>query len=75
MEDDSARRRKRDPGKVAIAARLRQETPPRLKAIAVRLSLGSPTGANARPGEWLAAQGAQGQTTSPRRATARNRKR
>ena len=75
VEDDLARRRKSDPGKLAIAARLRQETTLTLKAIAVRLNLGSPKSANARLREWRAARAAEAKAASSRQDIARRRRR
>jgi len=51
-EADLVRRRKCYPRKVALAARLRQETTLTVKAIATRLSLGTPRNASARLQEW-----------------------
>jgi hypothetical protein len=45
-EADLASRRTRDPGKVAIAVRLRQETTLSVKAIAARLHPGTPASAS-----------------------------
>ena len=67
VEDNLARRRKSGAGKLAIAARLRREATLTLKAIAVRLSLGSPKSANARLREWRAAQAGEPKAASPRR--------
>ena len=52
-EADLAIRRKSDPGKLAIAARLRQETTLPLKRIAARVQLGTSKSANARLHEWM----------------------
>ncbi len=46
-------RRKSDPGKLTMVARLRQETTLSLKAIAVRADLGTSKRANARLHAWL----------------------
>jgi hypothetical protein len=48
LEADLVRRRKSDPDKLAIAARLRRETTLQLKAIAVRAHLGTSKTANAK---------------------------
>ena len=54
--EDLVRRPRNDPGKLAIAARLRRETTLTIKAIAVRVHLGTYNTANARlhqaMGEW-----------------------
>jgi hypothetical protein len=47
------RRRKNDPDKLAIAARLRRETTLTLKAIAARVRLGTSKSANARLHKWM----------------------
>jgi len=47
-EGDLATRRKNDPGKMAIAVRLRRETTLSIRAIAGRVHLGTPNTANAR---------------------------
>ena len=46
--EDLVRRRKNDPGKLAIAVRLRRETTLSIKAIAARVQLGTYNTANAR---------------------------
>ena len=46
--EDLVRRPKNDPGKLAIAVRLRRETTLTIKAIAARVQLGSYNTANAR---------------------------
>jgi hypothetical protein len=51
-EADLAARRKGDPDKMAIAARLRKETTLSIKAIAARVHLGSSKSANARLHGW-----------------------
>jgi len=48
-----ATRRKGDPDKLAIAARLRKETTLSLKAIAARVHLGTSKSANARLHNWM----------------------
>ncbi len=48
-----ALRRKSDPGKLTMAARLRRETMLSLKAIAARVGLGTSKGANVRLHEWM----------------------
>jgi lambda repressor-like predicted transcriptional regulator len=50
---DLPARRKRDPEKLAIAARLRKETTLSLKQIATRVSLGTSKSANATPHPWM----------------------
>ena len=52
-ESELAIRRKSDPAKLAIAARLRKETTLTLKAIAERLHLGTSKSANARLHKWM----------------------
>ena len=54
-ETDLAARRKSDPAKLAIAARLRKETTLWIKAIAVRVRLGAPKGANTNLHRWMRA--------------------
>jgi hypothetical protein len=56
-EADLGKRRKSDPGKLRLAARLRRETVLSLKAIAARVGLGSPKSANARLHRWMQADG------------------
>lgn len=53
QEGELATRRKNDPGKLAIAGRLRKETTLTIKNIAARVHLGSSKSANARLHEWL----------------------
>jgi hypothetical protein len=55
-EADLAVRRKSDPLKLAIAARLRRETTLTLKAIAARVQLGTSKGANPNPHKWMRAR-------------------
>jgi hypothetical protein len=52
-ESDLVGRRKSDPIKLALAARLRQETTLPLKAIAARVKLGSSKSANANLHRWM----------------------
>lgn len=52
-ESDLATRRKSDPGKLRIAARLRRETTLTIKAIASRVHLGSSRSAYVRLYEWI----------------------
>jgi hypothetical protein len=52
-QGELAARRKSDPGKLAIAARLRQETTLPLKEIAARVHLGTSKSANARLHHWM----------------------
>lgn len=54
---DPAKRRKSDPDKLAIAARLRKETTLTVKRIAERLSLGNSNSATTRLREWMAKDG------------------
>ena len=54
-EADLAARRKSDPLKLAIAARLRRETTLSLKAIAARVHLGTSKGANTNLHKWMQA--------------------
>jgi hypothetical protein len=51
-ESDLAKRRKSDPSKLAIAARLRAETALSLRQIAERLHLGKPKGAKTNLHKW-----------------------
>ena len=55
-EADLAVRRKSDPLKLAIAARLRRETTLTLKAIAARVQLGTSKGANTKLHKWMRAR-------------------
>jgi REP element-mobilizing transposase RayT len=55
-EKDLATRRKSDPAKLALAARLRRETTLSLKAIAALAHLGTSKSANARLHEWMRCQ-------------------
>ena len=52
-ETELANRRKSDPAKLAIAARLRKETTLSIKSIAARVHLGTSKSANARLHTWL----------------------
>ena len=52
-ESDLLRHCKSDPAKLAIAARLRQETTLSVKTIAARMHLGTSKSANARLHGWL----------------------
>ncbi len=52
-ESDLATRRKSDPGKLAMAARLRKETTLPLKWIAARVRLGTSKSANSKLHPWL----------------------
>jgi hypothetical protein len=54
-ESDLVARRKSDPGKLRIAARLRQETTRTIKVIASRVQLGSSRSAQVRLYEWVKA--------------------
>ena len=56
-EQDLGRRRKSDPGKLRIAARLRRETILSLQSIARRVGLGSSKSANAKLHTWMQANG------------------
>ncbi|SPE51856.1 hypothetical protein SBV1_1440046 [Verrucomicrobia bacterium] len=51
-EKEVISRRKSDPAKLAIAARLRKETTLTVKGIAVRLHLGTSKSANFRLNQW-----------------------
>ena len=53
VEEDLARRRKRDPEKLAIAARLRKETTLPIKGIAARVRLGTSKSANTNLHKWM----------------------
>lgn len=63
-EADLERRRKSDPGKLAIAARLRRETILTIKSIAVRVRLGTSKGANANLHAWMQASKRQGHASN-----------
>jgi hypothetical protein len=52
-ERELAARSKGDPGKLALAARLRRETTLTLRAIAARVHLGTSKSANARLHQWM----------------------
>ena len=54
-ESDLACRRKNDPAKLALAARLRRETTLTLKSIAARAGLGSSKSANVKLHVWMRA--------------------
>ena len=54
-EEDLRQRRKSDPGKLRIAARLRRETILSLKRIATRVGLGSSKSANTKLHSWMQA--------------------
>ena len=56
-EQDLRRRRKSDPGKLRIAARLRRETILSLQSIARRVGLGSSKSANPKLHTWMQANG------------------
>jgi len=56
-EQDLLRRRKSDPGKLRIAARLKRETILSLKRITQRVGLGSSKSANAKLHLWMQADG------------------
>ncbi len=64
-QEDLATHPKSDPGKLAIAARLRRETTLSIKAIAARVQLGASKGANSNLHRWMRANArenpAQGQ--------------
>ncbi len=51
-----ATRRKSDPGKLAVAARLRKETTLSIKAIAARVGLGTSKGASSNLHKWMRAR-------------------
>ena len=53
MESDLADRRKNDPGKLALAARLRRETTLPLKWITARVRLGTSKSANTKLHQWM----------------------
>lgn len=57
-EPELTTRRKSDPDKLAIAARLRRETTLPLKAIAARVHLGTSKSANTRLHQWMKSNGA-----------------
>ena len=52
-QDDLALRRKSDPGKLAIAARLRKETTLSIKNLAARVHLGTSRAANSNLHKWM----------------------
>ena len=52
-QEELAARRKSDPAKLAIAARLRKETTLTIKGMAARLHLGTSKSANARLHGWM----------------------
>ncbi len=54
--ENLAVRRKSDPGKLAIAARLRNETTLWIKDIAARVGLGTSKGANSNLHKWMRAR-------------------
>jgi hypothetical protein len=62
---DLADRRKSDPAKLKLAARLRTETTLTIKAIARLLYLGTSKSANIRLHEWLAKSAASAPTPGP----------
>jgi len=68
-EGGLARRRKSDPAKLAIAAQLRRETTLTLKAIAMRLHLGSPQSASA-PAEMARGPAGSWESCLPRQGAA-----
>ncbi len=53
VEEDSARRRKSEPEKLAMAARLRKETALPIKDIAARLRLGTSNSAKTNLPQWM----------------------
>ena len=55
LESELAKRRKTDPGKLALAARLRRETTLSVKWIAARVRLGTSKSANKNLHQWLQA--------------------
>jgi putative transposase len=55
-EAELVMRRKSDPNKLAIAARLRKETTLTIKSIAAKVHLGTPKSANVRLHAWMADQ-------------------
>jgi len=55
-ETDLAARRKRDPDKLAISARLRRERTLPIKSIATRVGLGTSKSGNARLHAWMHSQ-------------------
>ena len=61
-ESDLAARRKNDPLKLALAARLRKETTLSLKAIAARVHLGTSKGANTNLHKWMQASASEAPT-------------
>jgi REP element-mobilizing transposase RayT len=66
-----ARRRKNDPAKLEIAARLRRETTLPIKAIAARVQLGSSKSANANLHRHMGSQAPEPKRNTARRAAAK----
>jgi hypothetical protein len=64
---------KNDPQKLAIAARLRRETTLTLKAIAIRVELGSSKSANTKPHDWMSRQSGKSAVAAPIRRAKRKR--
>ena len=62
QEGDLTERRKSDPAKLAIAARLRKETTLPIKGIAARMHLGTSKSANVRLHAWMAQAGSSDST-------------
>jgi len=73
-EQDLTGRTKSDPGKLAIAARLRNETTLSIKATAARVKLGSSKSANAKLHSWMKshAKSARSPNHAPGRQTHRS---
>ena len=65
-EADLAARRKSDPGKLAISARLRRETTLPIRRIATRVHLGTSKSANARLHAWMRTRPTGSQPKPPR---------
>ncbi len=72
-EAELRQRRKSDPGKLAVAARLRRETTLSIKRIAGRVGLGSSKSANANLHRWMKAEAGAVVSTAPRRRDLRGK--
>jgi REP element-mobilizing transposase RayT len=64
-EEELVTRRKGDPGKMAMAARLRKETTLTIKSIAARLHLGTSQSANIRLHGWMRNQAMETKLAAP----------
>jgi REP element-mobilizing transposase RayT len=66
---DLEQRRKNDPDKLAVAARLRKETTLSIKEIAIRVRLGTSKGANANLHKWMQGTAKQQQALKAKKKT------